>query len=170
MNDERTLSKYLPNDISDVIRGPIDGPDDVFVPPEWLMEAIKDVYNTHTITPTDPPVRFMTDPDSLAFNEELLASHGYDMGALIDSASGSTMDPSSKFRPIAQPDGIFADHPHYGFVRNMVEGGMDYVFTTELDEGQRILEMEVNISRGNHKSASGHQDHLVRLLEGCGSF
>jgi hypothetical protein len=55
-NDERTLSKYLPNDISDVIGGPIEGPDDVFVPPEWLMEAIENVYNTHTITPTEPPV------------------------------------------------------------------------------------------------------------------
>jgi hypothetical protein len=50
--DERTLSKYLPNDISDVIGGPIEGPDDSFVPPKWLMEAIKDVYNTHT-TPTN---------------------------------------------------------------------------------------------------------------------
>jgi hypothetical protein len=39
------------------------------------------------------------------------------------------------------------------------------VFTTELDEGQRILEMEANITRGNHKSASDHQDHLVRLLD-----
>jgi hypothetical protein len=75
----------------------------------------------------------MTDTDSLAFNEELLASHGYDMGALIHSASGSTMDPSSKFRPVAQLNSIFSDHPHYGFVRNMVERGMDCVFTTELD-------------------------------------
>jgi hypothetical protein len=164
-NDERTLSKYIPNNISDVIGGPIDGPDDAFVPPKGLMEAIKDVYNTHTITPTEPPVRFMTDPDSLAFSEELLASHGYDMGALIRSASGSTMDPSSEFRPTEQLDGIFSDHPNYGFVRNMVERGMDYVLTTELDEGQRILEMEANITRGDHKSASGHQDHLVRLLD-----
>jgi hypothetical protein len=101
-NDERTLSKYLPNDISDVIGGPIEGPDDVFVPPKWLMEAIKDVYNTHTITPTDPPVRFKTDPDSLSLNKELLASHDYDMGALVRSAAGSTMDPSSEFRPVAQ--------------------------------------------------------------------
>jgi hypothetical protein len=153
-NDERTLSKYLPNDISDVIGGPTDGPDDAFVPPEWLMEAIKDVYNTHTITPTDPVIRFLTDPNSLAFNEELFASHGYDMEALIRSASGSTMDPSSEFRPVEQLDGIFSDHPHYGFVRNMVERGMDYVFTTDLDESQRILEMEANITRGGHKSAN----------------
>jgi hypothetical protein len=75
------------------------------------------------------------------------------------------MDPASEFRPVAQLDCIFADHPHDGFVRNMVERGMDYVFTTELDEGKRILEMEANISRGNHKSASDHQDHLVRLLD-----
>jgi hypothetical protein len=75
------------------------------------------------------------------------------------------MDRSSEFRPVAQLDCIFADHPHDGFVRNMVERGMDYVFTTELDEGKRILEMEANITRGNHKSASDHQDHLVRLLD-----
>jgi hypothetical protein len=163
--DEKTLGKYLPTDISDVIGGPIDGPDDLFVPPEWLMEAIKDVYNTHTITPTDPPVRFTTDPDSLVFNEELLESHDYDMGALVRSAAGLTVDPSSEFRSVTQLDGIFSDHPHYGFVRDMVERGMDYVFTTELDQGQRILEMEANIARGNHKLASDHQDPLVRLLD-----
>jgi hypothetical protein len=75
------------------------------------------------------------------------------------------MDPSSEIRPVEQLDGIFSDHPNYGFVRNMVEQGMDYVFTNELDEGQRILEMEANIIRGNHKSASDHQDHLVQLLD-----
>jgi hypothetical protein len=83
----------------------------------------------------------MTDPDSLAFNVDLLASHDYDMGALVRSAAGSTMDPSSEFRPVEQLDGIFSDHPNYGFVRNMVEQGMDYMFTNELDEGQRINEM-----------------------------
>jgi hypothetical protein len=63
------------------------------------------------------------------------------------------MDPSSEFRPVEQLDGIFSDHPHYGFVRSMAERGMDYMVTTELDEGTRILEMEANISRGDHKSA-----------------
>jgi hypothetical protein len=47
----------------------------------------------------------------------------------------------------------------------MVKRGMDYVLTTELDEGQRILEMEANIARGNHKFVSDHQDHLVHLLD-----
>jgi hypothetical protein len=107
----------------------------------------------------------MTDPDSLSFIEELLASHDYDMGALVRSAAGSTMDPSSEFRPVEQLDGIFSDHPNYGLVRNMVERGMDYMFTTELGEGQRIHEMEANMARGKHKLASDHQDHLVRLLD-----
>jgi hypothetical protein len=106
--DERTLSKYLPADITDAIGGSINGPDDAFVPPEWLMEAIENVYNTHTTTPTAPPVRFRTDTKSLSFNDELLASHDYDMESLVRSASGSTMDPSSEFRPVEQLDGIFS--------------------------------------------------------------
>jgi hypothetical protein len=129
------------------------------------MEAIENVYNTHTTTPTAPPVRFQTDARSLSFNDELLASHNYDLDSLVRSASGSTMDPSSEFRPVDQLDGIFSEHPNYKFVRNMVERGMDYIFTTDLDEGQQIHEMEANISRGGHKSASDHQAHLVRLLD-----
>jgi hypothetical protein len=54
--DKRTLSKYLPTDITDVIGGALSGPDDVFVPPTWLLKAIENVYNTHTPTPTAPPV------------------------------------------------------------------------------------------------------------------
>jgi hypothetical protein len=57
------------------------------------MEAIKNVYNTHTTTPTAPPVRFRTDAKSLSFNDELLASHDYDLDSLVRSASGTTMDP-----------------------------------------------------------------------------
>jgi hypothetical protein len=87
------------------------------------------------------------------------------MESLILSATGSTMDPSSEFRPVNQLDGIFSEHPNYKFVRNMVEGGMDYMFLTDLDEDQRIHEMEANITRGNHKSATDHQEHLIRLLD-----
>jgi hypothetical protein len=47
----------------------------------------------------------------------------------------------------------------------MVKRGMDYVFTTELDEGQRILELEANVAQGNQKSVSDHQYHLVHLLD-----
>jgi hypothetical protein len=75
------------------------------------------------------------------------------------------MDPSSEFRPVDQLEGIFSEHPNYKFVRNMVKRGVDYTFLTDLDEGQRIHEMEANLKRGNHKSASDHQDHLVRLLD-----
>jgi hypothetical protein len=39
------------------------------------------------------------------------------------------------------------------------------MFRTDLDEGQGIHEVEANISRGDHKSASDNQDHLVRLLD-----
>jgi hypothetical protein len=75
------------------------------------------------------------------------------------------MDPSSEFRLVVQLDGIFSEHPNYKFVRNMVEEGMDYMFVTELDEDQRIHEMEANLARGGHKSVTDHQDHLVRLLD-----
>jgi hypothetical protein len=160
----RTLSKYLPADITEVIGGSINGPDDVFAPHEWLMEAIENVYNTYTTTPTTPPVRFQTDAKRLSFNDELLASHDYDLDSLVRSASGMTMDPSSEFRHVDQLDGIFSEHPNYKVVRNMVEREMDYMFLPDLDEGQRIHEMEANINRGNHKSASDHQAHLVRLL------
>jgi hypothetical protein len=163
--DKRTLSKYLPADITEVIQGALSGPDDVFVPPTWLLEAIKSVYNTHTPTPTAPPVRFRTDAKSVSYNDDLLASHDYNMESLIRLATGSTMDPSSEFRPVDQLGGIFSEHPNYKFVRNMVKEGMDYVFLTELDEDQRIHEMEANLTRGNHKSVTDHQDHLVRLLD-----
>jgi hypothetical protein len=68
------------------------------------------------------------------------------------------MDPSSEFRPVVQLDGIFSEHPNYKFVRDMVEGGMDCIFITDLDEDQHIHEMEPNLTRGDHKSATNHQD------------
>jgi hypothetical protein len=163
--DERTLSKYLPADITNIIGGALSGPDDVFEPPTWLLEAIENVYNTHTPAPTAPPVRFRTYVKSLSYNDDLLARNDYNMESLIRSGTGSAMDPLSELRPIDQLDDIFSEHPNYKFVRNMLKGGMDYMFLTDLDEDQHIQEKEANLTRGNHKSATDHQDHLVRLLD-----
>jgi hypothetical protein len=47
--DEKTTSKYLSSDINVLLGDAIAGPDDNFVPPDWLLEAIE------AVTHSDPP-------------------------------------------------------------------------------------------------------------------
>jgi hypothetical protein len=147
-----------------VFCGPIVGPDDYFVPPAWLMEAVREVAGSVAPTPKGPPVVFKTDPASLERNAELMKDHDYCLGSLLRTTAGTTMDPSAEFRPIEQLDRIYNGHPNYSFVRTMIIEGMDYVHSHELTEEQRTAELEANLLRGNHKSAAESNDHLTRLL------
>jgi hypothetical protein len=45
-DDEKTLSKYLPPSIDVVLGPPVPGPDDNFVPPDWLTETINEIAKT----------------------------------------------------------------------------------------------------------------------------
>jgi hypothetical protein len=162
--DEHLLSKYLPTNPDDVFCGPIVGPDDYFVPPAWLMDAVREVAGSVALTPRAPPVVFKTDPASLERNAALMKSHDYCLDSLLRTTAGTTMDPSAEFRPVEQLDRIYNGHPNYSFVRTMIVEGMDYVYSYELTEEQRTAKLEANLLRGNHKSAAESNDHLTRLL------
>jgi hypothetical protein len=57
--DRSLLSKYyLPESIDEFLPSVIPGPDDSFVPPAWLMQAIEEVAKSEAPTPAAPPIRF----------------------------------------------------------------------------------------------------------------
>jgi hypothetical protein len=41
---------------------------------------------------------------------------------------------------------------------------MEYFFDTELSEEERLAELEANLERGNHQSASQDEPNMKRLL------
>ena len=75
--DKELMSKYLPPSLEDVFNETVEGPDDAFRPPNWLLKAIQEVATTPVPTPKAPPIKFATDAQSLADNAELLERFGW---------------------------------------------------------------------------------------------
>jgi hypothetical protein len=163
--DKKTISKYLSSDINVLLGDAIAGPDDNFVPLDWLLEAIETVAHLDPSTPTAPPMAFSTTPQDLQHNADLLERHDFDLTNIIREAQGTTMDPAAEFRRTTQLNPhIFNRHPNYAFVEDITQHGMEYHFLQELTEGQRQAELAANLQRGNHKSVSSCLNHLTRLL------
>jgi hypothetical protein len=164
VHDETLLGKYLPADIDVIFPEILEGPDDSFEAPKWLFQAIQSVAKTKVRTPDAPPVRFDTTPEGLQFNSDLLRDFDYDLEKFMESQSSTTMGYGAEFRPLEQLNKIFHSHPVFPFFREILSFGMDYRFTSELTEEERIAELDANVKRGNHKSAEASPAKVTALL------
>jgi hypothetical protein len=70
--DDKIISKYLPDDPKSFITKTVTGPNDHFCPPQWLMEAIKEVAADSEETPSKPPVAFEMNQDAASHHLALL--------------------------------------------------------------------------------------------------
>jgi hypothetical protein len=152
--DRTLMGKYLPTSLDDVFDQLVEGPDDDFEPPPWLLQAIQEVAATTVQPPKAPPIQFGTDPASLADNAKLLEQFDFDIAELLDHFADTTIGYGSEFRPTDQLNKIFGGHPNFGFFSKTLKKGMDYFFDSEILEEQRLRELEANLERGNHKSAT----------------
>jgi hypothetical protein len=132
----------------------VKGPNDTFKPPEWLIKAIDEVAHTPAPPLKAPPVKFAVDNESLEHNGRLLDRFNFDLAELLDHFADTTLGYGSEFRPVDQLEKIFAGHPNFAFFRGVLQKGMDYFFHQEISEEERMAELEANLERGNHKSAT----------------
>jgi hypothetical protein len=139
------MSKYLPSLLDDVFNELVEGPDDDFEPPSWLLQGVQEVGGTAVQPPKAPPIKFKTDNKSLADNSGLLEKSGFDIAKLLDHFSDTTIGYGSKFRPTEQLQKIFGGQPNFGFFKETLEKGMDYFFDTEISEPERLLKLEANL-------------------------
>jgi hypothetical protein len=162
--DHRLLSKYLPETINEFLPNVITGPDDSFVPPAWLMQAIEQVAASEVPTPLAPPIKFDLSDDSVKFNSELLKNSDLDLEKFLAKHQDTTLNFGSEFRPIEDLEKILGRHPNFGFFSEVLANGMDYRFTEQLSEEQRQAEVAAMMERGNHQSVQEDSEEVAKLL------
>jgi hypothetical protein len=165
VTDHKLTSKYyLPSTIDEFLPSKIPGPDDAFIPPEWLMEAIEEVAKAEAPAPKAPPVKFDLSEEAVRFNTELLKDNGLSLERLLKEQQDTTLGFGSEFRPLDQLEKILGQHPNFGFFSEVLADGMDYRFTEELPEEERREEVKAMLERGNHKSVQEDQEEVAKLL------
>jgi hypothetical protein len=163
--DRETMSKYLPESLEEVFNKMVEGLDNRFKPPSWLLRAIQEVADAPAPPPKSPPIRFATDAQSLTDNAELLECFDFDLTELLDHFADITLGYGSEFRPTEQLDKLFHGHPHFELFRTVLRDGMDYFFEADISEDQRTTELEANLERGDHKSATSRLAGTESMLE-----
>jgi hypothetical protein len=148
------MGKYLPVSLDGVFNELVEGPDDDFEPPSCFLQTVREVAGTAVQPPKAPPIKFATDNKSLADNTGLLEKFDFDISELLDHFADTTIGYGSQFRPTKQLQKIFGGDPNFGFFKETLKKVMDYFFDTKLSEEQRVLELEANLERGNHKLAT----------------
>jgi hypothetical protein len=162
--DSKLIGKYLPLSVSSLFSEVVQGPDDSFVPPSWLLEAVREVALAETPTPGSPAARFNISFESLEFNSGLIESYGNDFESFLADQGGTTMHYGSEFRPINQLERVLGPHPNFGFFRSILASGMPYHFTRELSEEKRVTEIKLQLARGNHKLGKEKESVAASLL------
>jgi hypothetical protein len=139
---DRQLVGTLPTDISSIFDPPRVTPDDDdFVPPPWLLESISRVASSPGLVPKPPPFLFRTDAAALEHNAALLKQYDYDLSLLLLDFQDTTVGYGAEFRPIEDLKIIFGQHLNFDFFETTVLNGMDYHFTSELTENERMEEL-----------------------------
>jgi hypothetical protein len=139
--DQNFLSKHcLPGSIDEFLPNVIPGQDKSFVPPAWLMQAVKEAAESEALTPLAPPIRLDLSDESVQFNSELLKESDLDMEKFL------TKHQDDRLKKIPR------NHPNFEFFSEVLKKGMDHQFTNKLSKEQRRAEVTAMMGRGKHQS------------------
>ena len=59
---------------------------------------------------------------------------------------------------------IYRDHELFPFFMKLHQEGMEYIYKETLTDSERMAELEANIDRGNHKSATSKPEELKEKI------
>ena len=164
--DNNILSKYLPSEARAFFPFGVEGPDDFRAPSSaWVSEVIA-VAETRCPVPKKPFVAFDCSQSALEQNTRYLESCGWDMVEVFRQHIGTTVDHGSEFRPVDQLSRLVGLHPNFPFLKEMFQAGFDYFLSRDLSEEERMTELDAQLERGNHKSATENEDEINSLLTG----
>ena len=100
--DRKLTSKHLPFDVNEFLPNTIPGPDDAFMPPDWLMDQIAAVANAKAPAPAAPPAKFNLSEEAIQFNTALLKDNELSLDRLLLEHQHTTLGFGSEFRPLEQ--------------------------------------------------------------------
>ena len=164
--DNNILSKYLPSEARAFFPFGVEGPDDFRAPSSsWVSDVIA-VAETSCPVPKKPFVVFDCSQSALERNTRYLESCGWDMVEVFRQHAGTTVDHGSEFRPVDQLSRVVGRHPNFSFLEEMFQVGFDYFLSRDLSEEERVTELDAQLERGNHKSATENEDEINSLLTG----
>lgn len=131
----------------------------------WLISTIVEICNTPTPPMACNGFRFECTRAAAKSNAKLLQKYNYNLESFYAHHRGSIVSPGAEFRDAFLLDKLFSRHENWPILRDVLTQGVDYPFHTEFGDAQLAQELEIMLSRGNHKSSEVPL-HKKKLLDG----
>ena len=94
-----------------------------------------------------------------------MKAHGFSVTRLLGAYPDSTLGFGSEFRTVEELEPLLHHHPSFPALKDLLENGMPYVFSREINDATKQEEVKALLERGNHKSASEKTERVRLLLE-----
>ena len=120
---------------------------------------------TKTSTPRPAPFQFSTEAASVAHNTQLLQDTGNNFASIIDNNQDTLLSYSFEFRSLKALSSIYRHHDTVPFFASAHQQEIYYTFTQTLSDHERMAELNANMARGNHRSATKRPEILEEKLE-----
>ena len=108
--------------------------------------------------------RFEWSDDAARHNLEVLRSFNLDLAAAIAAQPFSSLTPGSEFRSAALLAPLLSAHPLWPRFFERITVGAEFPLTP-ISDAERRTDLQAILSRGNHKSARGHETKLLAMLK-----
>ena len=127
----------------------------------FLKSAIlEDTFEMHMHHPPPQLPVYQTYP--LDVHWHMIQSIWRSVGGVSQSCSRGTRGLQLTMDP--QLRRVVGSHPNFRDLEKMFSHGFDYVLKRELTEAERVAEVEAQLERGNHKSATKNQEEVQRTM------
>ena len=97
-------------------------------------------------------------------NAAILQQHGWDLTRALDAEQGTILSPGSEFRDPNYLSPLCKSHKLWPKVHKWITEGITYPFIPLLDT-DRHMDLQANLQRGNHKSVTGNEDLVRKVLQ-----
>ena len=112
-----------------------------------------------------PKFRFAVSREAINYNLSVLRQNDYNLHNILNpSNSLSVTSYGSEFQSVQDLDNLLCRHPRWPNLQKILENGSHW-FLNDIDDVKRKEDVDLNLLRGNHKSAKIHQDFLSNALK-----
>jgi hypothetical protein len=95
-------------------------------------------------------------------NLAVLQKHALDLETALAAQPFSSLTPGSEFRPVKLLAPLLSMHPLWPKFQERISNGAEFPLR-EIADADRIADVHANLTRGNHKSAQGHEARLIDM-------
>ena len=164
-DDQQLSGKFLPTNIAFIFGSDLSlDDDDRNTPPSWLLDEVSRVAATPQDPPPAGPFKYSPDTASVQLNSKNLEDHDFDLELVLEKFQHTSLNYGNEFRPIEDMEKIYGNHDLFSFFKQVHQHGMEYKYTRELNPDEKMVELEAQLIKGNHKGATTQEEELKKKL------